>query len=76
MTVRDGAQLRHTEERTGHDALHFEAAEVARCVAAGRVRTPFRPLDDSVITLRAMDDIRRRCGIVLPTESAQPLGTV
>ncbi|MFI6559146.1 hypothetical protein [Streptomyces sp. NPDC050534] len=40
LTRRDGTQLRHTEERTGHDALHFGAAEVARCVAAGRLRTP------------------------------------
>jgi predicted dehydrogenase len=75
LSLRDGTQLRHTEERAGHDALHFEAAEVARCVAAGRLQTPLRPLDDSVTTLRAMDDIRRQCGMVFPAESAQPLGT-
>ncbi|MFE7174059.1 hypothetical protein [Streptomyces sp. NPDC057616] len=74
-TLRDGRQLRHTEERTGHGALHFEAAEVARCIAAGRLQTPLRPLDDSVTTLRARDAIRRQCGIAFPAESPQPFGT-
>ncbi|MFJ9544234.1 hypothetical protein ACIRPX_44515 [Streptomyces sp. NPDC101225] len=75
LTLRDGTRLGHTEGRTGHDALPFEAAEVARCIAAGRLQTPLRPLADSATTLRAMDDIRRRCGIVFPTESPQPPGT-
>ncbi|MFF4351199.1 hypothetical protein [Streptomyces sp. NPDC001530] len=49
-----------------HNALHFEAAEVARCIAAGRLESPIRPLDDSVVTLRTMDEIRRLCGIAFP----------
>ncbi|MFM9589275.1 Gfo/Idh/MocA family protein [Streptomyces scabiei] len=63
-----GTPLSYDEPRTGHDALHFEAAEVARCVAAGRLQTPLRPLPDSVATLRAMDEIRRLCGISFPGE--------
>jgi predicted dehydrogenase len=61
-----GAPLTYAEPRTGHDALHYEAAEAARCVAAGRLQTPLRPLEDSLVTLRAMDAIRERCGITFP----------
>jgi hypothetical protein len=65
-----GTPLSYTEARTAHDALHFEAAEVARCIGAGRLQTPLRPLDDSVATLRVMDQIRRLCGISLPDEDS------
>ncbi|MFI0819499.1 Gfo/Idh/MocA family protein [Streptomyces sp. NPDC021098] len=58
-----GTPLTCTEPRSAHDALHFEAAEVARCVAEGLRETPLRPLADSVVTLRAMDEIRGLCGI-------------
>lgn len=61
-----GAPLTFTEPRTAHDALHFEAAETARCIAAGLRETPLRPLADSVTTLRVMDEIRARCGITFP----------
>ncbi|MFC8520685.1 Gfo/Idh/MocA family protein [Streptomyces sp. NPDC057257] len=61
-----GTPLSYGEPRTGHDALYFEAAEVARCVAAGELQTPLRPLEESVSTLRVMDEIRRLCGITFP----------
>ncbi|MCX5265977.1 Gfo/Idh/MocA family protein [Streptomyces sp. NBC_00199] len=64
-----GAPLTRTEPRIAHDALHFEAAEVARCVSAGLLQSPLRPLVDSVTTLRAMDEIRRQCGITFPGET-------
>jgi predicted dehydrogenase len=63
-----GRRLAFTEPRTAHDALHFEAAEVARCIAAGRLESPLRPLADSVTTLEVMDEIRRQLGIVFPDE--------
>ncbi|QLH26250.1 Gfo/Idh/MocA family protein [Streptomyces sp. Rer75] len=58
-----GRRMTYTEPQSAHDALHFEAAEVARCIAAGLRETPLRPLEDSIVTLRAMDEIRRLCGI-------------
>ncbi|MEU9452985.1 Gfo/Idh/MocA family oxidoreductase [Streptomyces sp. NPDC048277] len=61
-----GTTLTYTEERTAHDALHFEAAEVARCVTAGMRESPLRPLEESIGTLRALDGIRRVCGIEFP----------
>jgi predicted dehydrogenase len=56
-------QLTFTEPRTAHDALHFEAAEVARRIAEGRLESPTRPLAESILTLEVMDEIRRQIGI-------------
>jgi predicted dehydrogenase len=70
LTSADGARrLTFTEPRTAHDALHFEAAEVARCIAEGRLQSPIRPLAQSITTLEVMDEIRRQLGISFPGES-------
>jgi predicted dehydrogenase len=61
-------QLTFTEPRTAHDALHFEAAEVARCITASRLESPIRPLAESIATLQVMDEIRRQLGITFPSE--------
>jgi predicted dehydrogenase len=69
LSSADGSRrLAFTEPRTGHDALHFEAAEVARCVAAGRLESPIRPLAESVATLKVMDEVRRHLGAAFPGE--------
>jgi predicted dehydrogenase len=75
LTSADASQqLTFTEPRAAHDALHFEAAEVARCVAAGRLESPIRPLADSITTIEAMDEIRWQLGITwgLDSPTAQP----
>ncbi|MEV0400424.1 Gfo/Idh/MocA family oxidoreductase [Actinoallomurus sp. NPDC050550] len=69
LTPPGGLALTFTEPRTAHDALCFEAADAARCITAGRPQSPIRPLDDSITTLRVMDEIRAQCGIVFPAES-------
>jgi predicted dehydrogenase len=69
-----GVTLSWSEPRIAHQALYFEAAEVARCVAAGLVQTPLRPLADSVATLRTMDAVRARCGIRYPGEDIVQTG--
>jgi predicted dehydrogenase len=69
LTSADGEnRLAFTEPKTGHGALYFQAAEVARCIAAGLRESPLRRLADSVVTLQAMDEIRRQLGIVFPGE--------
>lgn len=47
-----------SEPATGHAGLFWQAAEVARCVAAGLTETPLRPLEQSLSTLRALDAVR------------------
>ena len=41
---------------------------MARCITAGMVESPLRPLADSVATLRIVDEIRRQLGIVFNEE--------
>jgi len=65
----DGEQrLTFTEPALAHDGLYFEAAEAARCISAGRLESPLRPLTDSITTMEVIDEIRRQCGIVFPVE--------
>jgi predicted dehydrogenase len=59
-------RLAYAEPRTAHDALHFEAAEVARRVTAGELESPIRPLADSTTTLEVMDEVRRQIGVAFP----------
>ncbi|GAA1805102.1 Gfo/Idh/MocA family oxidoreductase [Nostocoides veronense] len=66
-TTRAGARLRYDEERSAHEGgLHFQAAAVARHIAAGETSSPVRPLADSIRLLRVMDEIRAQVGIPLP----------
>ncbi|CCH75867.1 GFO/IDH/MOCA family oxidoreductase [Nostocoides japonicum T1-X7] len=48
--------------------LHFEAAEVARCITAGRTESPLLPLDTTLRVMAAMDAVRRDLGVVYPGE--------
>lgn len=63
LTGSDGARLEFDEPAVGHDALHFEAAEVARCITAGETGSPLRPMADTARTLAVMDRIRKAVGI-------------
>jgi predicted dehydrogenase len=67
----DGTQtLEYREPAIGHAALHFEAAEAARCIAVGAIESPIRPVTDSIATLEVMDEIRGQLGIRYPTETS------
>jgi predicted dehydrogenase len=58
--------LRYDEPASGYDGLVYEAAEVARQIAAGATETPVRPMADAVATLAVIDEIRRQIGIAFP----------
>lgn len=68
LTSVTGEVLTYSEPQIAHDGLYFEAAEVARCIAAGAGESTLRPLADSVETLRVVDEIRRQLGIVFNEE--------
>ncbi|SDS14927.1 Gfo/Idh/MocA family protein [Agrococcus carbonis] len=46
-------------ERDGR-GMQFQAAEVERCIASGRLESELMPLDESVAIMRVMDEIRRQ----------------
>jgi predicted dehydrogenase len=68
LTSAVGEVLTYSEPAIGHDGLYFEAAEVARCITAGLLESPLRPLADSIATMRVVDEIRRQLGIVFDEE--------
>ncbi|SCM66575.1 Gfo/Idh/MocA family protein [Donghicola eburneus] len=55
----DGSILLRYSEPVGRhfEGLFYEAAEVARCIAAGRSETTFRPLDATLDMLAALDKV-------------------
>lgn len=53
--------LRYDEEPVAHEALHLQAAEVARRIAAGDTGSPLRPLSASIETLEVLDRIDADC---------------
>jgi predicted dehydrogenase len=69
VTSAADGRLTWTEPPSSHDALYFEAAEVARCVTAGQLESPIRPLADSIRTLRILDEIRSQIGAAFPDEA-------
>ena len=60
---RGGPSLSWIEPMVEHDALHFEAAEVAYRVAAGDTGSPLRPWEETVRTLEVMDRVRADTGL-------------
>ena len=58
-----GPELRWDEAPVAHDALHFEAAEVARRITAGETGSPLRPFTETIATLAVMDAVRDQVGI-------------
>lgn len=41
----------------------YEAAAVARCIAAGKKETPQYTLDETLLTLKLLEDIRTQLGV-------------
>ena len=60
------AEPRETTHR-GH-GLHFEAAEVGRCLREGLLESPVVPLDESVLIMETLDEIRAQIGLRYPFE--------
>jgi predicted dehydrogenase len=76
VTMNDGSTLeyqgkREQRELIGRDGsygMHFEAAEVARCIATGQTQSDIMPWGDSLAVMRIMDQIRDQVGFKFPNE--------
>jgi predicted dehydrogenase len=66
VTRRDGTRTRFEEPVEG--GMQFEAAEVARCVAEGRVESPRMTWQSTLDVMRTLDAARARLGVVYPGE--------
>ena len=49
----------------------YEAEEVARCVAAGRLESTQWPLADTVQMMALLDDVRKRIGLEYPSDGVK-----
>lgn len=50
------------------NGLRYEAAEVARCIAAGQTESAQLPLEETLRVMGVMDDVRRQLGVTYPGE--------
>lgn len=65
------ARLQYGEAPARHfEGLYYEAAEVARCIAAGRTETPKRPLSATLQMMTLLDQIRAAVGVDFNAASA------
>lgn len=64
----DGTVLERYDEVHEGGGLRHQAAEVARCLADGRLESTVMPLDESVAIMATLDEVRRQIGLVYPSE--------
>ncbi|GEA88000.1 Gfo/Idh/MocA family protein [Cellulomonas cellasea] len=57
-----------TFEQPGKKGLQYEAAEVARRIAAGDTQSPLMTWDHTVEVMRTLDAVRAQVGVVYPGE--------
>ncbi|HYN56509.1 MAG TPA: Gfo/Idh/MocA family oxidoreductase [Motilibacterales bacterium] len=60
-----------TFDGTVDAGMQYEAAEVARCVSAGLPESPLMTWQGTLEVMRTMDEVRRRIGLVYPSEAAR-----
>ncbi|MFD4421624.1 Gfo/Idh/MocA family oxidoreductase [Agromyces sp. NPDC058484] len=62
----NGEELRYDEPALEHTQLFWEALEVARCIGAGLIESPLRPLDETLATIGLMERARELMDDPLP----------
>jgi predicted dehydrogenase len=65
---RDGTVLERFDEPLEGRGMQLEAAEVMRCMRAGKLESDILPLDETLATMQTLDEIRRQIGLVYPGE--------
>jgi predicted dehydrogenase len=69
MTIsRSGKEDETVEAPASGNGFNYEAAEVMRCLEAGKTESDIMPLDETVSVMRTMDGIRAAWGLKYPNE--------
>jgi len=69
MTIsREGAEDVTVEAPVSGNGFNYEAAEVMRCLEAGKTESDVMPLDETISVMRTMDGIRASWGLRYPGE--------
>ncbi len=65
---KDYQEVEVIEEPITGNALNYEAKEVMRCLREGLKESPHMQLDESVMIMEIMDEIRKPWGLVYPND--------
>jgi predicted dehydrogenase len=68
VSALDGTIMERYDEAHEGGGLRHQAAEVARCLADGRLESAVMPLDESLSVMKTLDEVRRQIGLVYPAE--------
>lgn len=69
VELADGRTATFEHPGDGELGMAYEAAEVARCLAAGLTESPRMTWDDTLSVMATMDAVRAELGVVYPGES-------
>jgi len=67
ILTRGGESETIAVEKVGN-GYNYQAEEVARCIAAGRTESDIMPLDESIVLLETLDELRAQWGLKYPME--------
>jgi hypothetical protein len=65
----DGTVIEEFDGRTEGRGMQFQAAQLERIVASGRLEDDILPPSQSVAIMESLDSIRAQIGLVYPSES-------
>ncbi len=69
MTIhRPGEESETVDAPVSGNGFNYEAAEVMRCLEAGKTESDIMPLDETISVMRTMDSIRAAWGLRYPGE--------
>jgi dihydrodiol dehydrogenase / D-xylose 1-dehydrogenase (NADP) len=68
LTIHRGRGARTMSPSLRGNGLNYEAAEVQRCIAEGKLESSIMPLDESLAIMKTMDSIRAVWGLRYPME--------
>jgi predicted dehydrogenase len=68
LDVRAGGEPTRVDTPMDGNGLHYQAAEVHRCLREGLLESPMMPLADSRALARTLDRARAHVGLVYPCE--------
>ncbi|WP_213992961.1 Gfo/Idh/MocA family oxidoreductase [Sodalis sp. dw_96] len=60
--------IHYEEPKYAYDHIYHEAVHLAYCIGQGLTESPLRSIEDSLITMQTIDEVRRQLGIVFDQE--------
>ncbi|KAB7897200.1 gfo/Idh/MocA family oxidoreductase [Rouxiella sp. S1S-2] len=61
-------KVTYLEPKYSYDSLYHQAVHLAVCVEQGLTESPIRPVNDTLLTMQTLDEVRLQLGVVFHTE--------